>query len=322
MFRRLICLAVCLLSAACASTQLNSNTTDLASSLSSLQKSQILYNLAQAITNPEFVPSQVTISIGTAQTLNSIAPSVSVPLGPTIGVTNRTTLGRGGGNQISNVSTQAAPGLGIAVTDSWTQTWTMVPANSANQLRRLRTIYQYAAGTLSRADLSRDLTEKEAERQFLCDYAIQSLSIGPSSPGENVRYRVDGCRDSDGTVTSHLFYADPVFTQGPNCVVCIADLHEASPRPHLNPNLKYHFVRTATDKTDGMTSLGSNGGTSFYVCPSPTASCGFVPGQQPFDGRRAFSDFMLFVYEAMSVPAGGGGNPKSSGGAPFVYSVR
>jgi len=323
MFRRLICVAACLVSSACASTQLNSNTTDLASSLSSLTKSQILYNLAQAVNDPEFVPSQVTISIGTAQTLNSIAPSVSVPLGPSFAVTNRTTVGGRGGNQISNVSTNAAPGLGIQVTDSWTQTWTMVPANSANQLRRLRTIYQFATGTMARKDPTRDLTEKEAERQFLCDYAIQSLAVLPSSPGGNVRYRVDGCLDSHGAVTSHLFYADPIFTQGPNCVVCIEDLHEASPRPHLNPNLKYHFIRTDADRAEGMTRLGSHGTTNFYVCGSPAGLCGFVPGQQPFDGRRAFSDFMLFVYEAMSVSSGaGGGNPKSSGGAPFVYSVR
>jgi hypothetical protein len=124
-------------------------------------------------------------------------------------------------------------------------------------------------------------------------------------------------------VSSRLFYADPSFTQGPNCVVCIEDLHEKSPRPHLNPNMKYHFIRTKAERTEGMASLGSNGTTDFYVCASPAGSCGFVGGQQPFDGRRAYSDFVMFVYEAMSVPSGGsGGNPKQSGGAAFVYSVR
>ena len=39
-----------------------------------------------------------------------------------------------------------------------------------------------------------------------------------------------------------------------------------------------------------------------------------------FDGRKAFSDFVLFVYEAMSV-SGGAGSAKSTGGS-FVYSVR
>jgi len=74
---RLICLAVCLLVSGCASTQLNYNTADLASSLNSLTKRQIFYNLAQAVTDPEFVPSQATISIGTAQTLNAVTPSIA-----------------------------------------------------------------------------------------------------------------------------------------------------------------------------------------------------------------------------------------------------
>jgi hypothetical protein len=31
---------------------------------------------------------------------------------------------------------------------------------------------------------------------------------------------------------------------------------------------------------------------------------------------------VLFVYEAMSLPTGGSGSGKASGGANFVYSVR
>jgi hypothetical protein len=302
---------------------LNHNATDLASSLSALAKTQILYNLAQALTDPEFVPSQVTISVGTAQTANAVNPSVSVPLGPSFAVTNRVTTGGRGGNQISNVSTNAAPGLGIQITDAWNQSWTMVPANSANQLRRLRTLYQFATGTLARRDPTRELTDKEAERQFLCDYAIQSLAVHPESAGGNVRYRVDGCLDSSGSLTTRLFYADPSFTQGPNCVVCIEDLHEKSPRPHLNPALKYHFVRTSAEKTDSMVRLGSRSGTEFYVCGSAAGACGFVSGQRPFDGRRAFSDFVLFVHEAMSLPGGGTtASPRQSSGAAFVYAVR
>ena len=44
-----------------------------------------------------------------------------------------------------------------------------------------------------------------------------------------------------------------------------------------------------------------------------------MASQDAFDGRKAFSDFVLFVYEAMSVS--GGGSAKSTGGS-FVYSVR
>ena len=80
-FRRLVCVAVCFLSSGCASSQLNYNAADLASSLNALQKRQIFFNLAQALNDPEFVPSQVTISIGTAQTANAVTPTISLPLG-------------------------------------------------------------------------------------------------------------------------------------------------------------------------------------------------------------------------------------------------
>jgi hypothetical protein len=86
--------------------------------------------------------------------------------------------------------------------------------------------------------------------------------------------------------------------------------------------LKYHFMHTAPGKTDAMVNVGSYGTTDFYVCASANANCTFVALQDAFDGRKAFSDFVLFVYEAMSVSGGGAGAARSSSGASFVYSVR
>jgi hypothetical protein len=120
-----------------------------------------------------------------------------------------------------------------------------------------------------------------------------------------------------------MVHADPTFTQGPNCVVCIDDLNAKRLRPYVNPNLKYHFIRTAAERTADMTKVGSHGTTDFYVCVSAIGSCAPVALQDAFDGRKAFSDFVLFVYEAMNQSAGGGsGGARSSSGASFVYSVR
>ncbi len=322
MFRRLICIAVCFLGSGCASTQLNYNAADLASSLNSLTKRQIFFNLAQALNDPEFVPSQVTISIGTAQTANAITPSLSVPLGPAIATTSRFTTASGPSSQFSNQLTAAGPGLGISVTDAWNQSWTMVPANSSNQLRRLRTLYQYVTGTMPRGDMTTDLSQEEAEKQFLCDYPIQSLAVS-ASPAGNVLFRMDGCQDNYSKSRSRVVHADPTFTQGPNCVVCIDDLNAKLLRPYVNPNLKYHLVRTAAGKTDDMIKVGSHGSTDFYVCASVGRNCNLVAHQDAFDGRKAFSDFVLFVYEAMNQSGGGGtGSARSSSGASFVYSVR
>jgi len=321
-FRRLVYIAVCFLGSGCASSQLNYNAADLASSLNSLQKRQIFFNLAQALNDPEFVPSQVTISIGTAQTANALMPSISLPLGSPLATTSRFTSAANPSAQFSSQITNAVPGLGVQVTDAWNQSWTMVPANSSNQIRRLRTLYQYATGTMPRTDMTRDLTQEEAERQFLCEYPMQALAVS-ASPAGNVIYRLEGCQDnSSRSPRSRVVHADPTFTQGPNCVVCIDDLNAKLLHPYVNPNLKYHFLRTTPGKAENMINVGSYGATDFYVCALTTANCPFVVNQDAFDGRMAFSDFVLFVYEAMSISGGAGGSARSSSGGSFVYSVR
>lgn len=317
MFLRLACLAASVLVCGCASTQLNYNTADLASSLNSLTKRQIFFNLAQALADPEFVPSQATISIGTATTLNAVTPSVSLPLGvPTMTIA-RDGTGRFAGSQFSTQVTSPVPTLGVSMTDGWNQSWTMVPLNTAPQLRRLRALYQYATGTMPRPDKSRDLTLEEAERQFLCEYPAQAFNVSPTS--ENVVVRIDGCLNNNTRQSqSRLVHIDPTFTQGPSCVICIDDLNAKQLRPHINPNLKYHFIRT--EKTSDMVSIGSHGTTNFYACGSPGGDCPRAEQQEPFDGRKAFSDFILFVYEAASTPSAAGSGRQTGGS--FVYSVR
>jgi hypothetical protein len=322
-FRRLACTAVGLLASGCASSQLNYNAADLASSLNSLQKRQIFFNLAQALKDPEFVPSQVTISIGTAQTANAATPSISLPLASPLATTSRFTSAASPSSQFSTQVTNAVPGLGVQVTDAWNQSWTMVPANSSNQLLRLRTLYQYATGTMPRADVMGDLAQEEAERQFLCEYPMQALAVS-ASPAGNVIYRLEGCQDNNTrSPRSRVVHADPTFTQGPNCVICIDDLNAKLLHPYVNPNLKYHFLRTTAGKAENMINVGSYGPTDFYVCASANANCPLAANQDAFNGHKAFSDFVLFIYEAMSVSGGGGaGSARSSSGGSFVYSVR
>jgi hypothetical protein len=319
MFFRVLYLAVCVAASGCASAQLNYNTADLASSLNSLTKRQIFFNLAQALTDPDFVPSQVTISVGTAQTLNSVTPSISVPLGLPVVATTRigSDVGRGAGSFTSTQVTTPTPTLGVQVVDAWNQSWTMAPINTATQLRRLRALYQYATGTMPRRDKTAELSLEEAERQFLCEYPLQAHAVSPGSG--NIVFRIDGCSNNNTRGSAaRVVHADPTFTQGPSCVICVDDLTAGQLRPHVNPNLKYHFMQT--QKLNGMVGVGSYGTTEFYVCESPQAPCRRAPQQEPFDGRKAFSDFILFVYEAASVTASTGSG-RSTGG-PFTYSVR
>ena len=69
-----------------------------------------------------------------------------------------------------------------------------------------------------------------------------------------------------------------------------------------------------------MVNIGSYGSTTFYVCGSAEGDCPRVPQQDAFDGRKAFSDFILFVYEAATVPSASGAGRQTGGS--FVYSVR
>jgi len=98
----------------------------------------------------------------------------------------------------------------------------------------------------------------------------------------------------------------------------IRHLNAKQLRPHVNPNLKYHFIRT--QKTGDMVSIGSHGSTSFYVCGNAEGDCPRAAQQEAFDGRKAFSDFIMFVYEAATVPSSGGSGRQTGGS--FVYSVR
>ena len=236
---RLPWIAVCLAASACASTQLNYNTADLASSLNSLTKRQIFFNLAQALTDPEFVPSQVTISIGTAQTLNSVTPTISAPLGNPVVTTSRVgSAGAGAAGRaagfVSTAVTAITPTLGVQFVDAWNQSWTMSPINSSTQVRRLRALYQYATGTLPRRDRTVDLTLDEAEKQFLCDYPVQALAVAPRS--DNVVFKIDDCPNNNTRQSgARVVHADPTFTQGPGCVICIDDLNAKQLRPHIIP---------------------------------------------------------------------------------------
>src|ERR1700753_3163634 len=74
--------------AGCASTQLNHNTLDLASTVDSLVTKQVLDNLSKIIDNPLAVPAQVDLAAGSATTSNSITPSISDPYTKAVTATN------------------------------------------------------------------------------------------------------------------------------------------------------------------------------------------------------------------------------------------
>jgi hypothetical protein len=134
-----------LLLAACASTQLNYNTNDIAANVEGIYAKQALVNLSRTIDNPNSIPSQIDIAAGTVQTSASITPSVTTPLSKTIAEA---------GNGARTGMTLAGSGFSLAGNDAFQQSYTVSPITDGNNLRNLRALYRYAL--FDDADLRRE----------------------------------------------------------------------------------------------------------------------------------------------------------------------
>jgi hypothetical protein len=274
--RWFILLGLTILVSACARTQLNSNATELASSLNSVIERQIFYNLAQSFKSKAFVPSQVIVSSGGAQTTNVVSPTLTLPLAPQVTQTLAMSL------PTSSYS-YAAPGLSLGMSNSANQNWSMSAANDTGQLRRLRALYNYSTGQI------------ESEEEFKCEYAVQTLALPLHTNGGNVAFK-QRCDD-------RIVYADPNFVRGHNCVLCDAGAsRDLTIDPVINSRLVHGFISNREDATHDL-KIGSFGGMDFYVCHN---TC--VPhkvNSRIVDGKQAWSDFILFIYEALLVSTGG-----------------
>lgn len=119
----------------CASTQLNFNTLDVASTVQDVYYQQTLLNLSRTIDDPMAIPSQVDLAAGTIQTTGSVTPGATAPLSRTVT--------RGPTNAITGFTTAGA-GASLSASDSWTQNWNISPITDADTLRNLRALYRYA----------------------------------------------------------------------------------------------------------------------------------------------------------------------------------
>ena len=266
----LTCLAI--LISGCAA-QLNSNTVDLALSLNSLVKRQILFNLSQSFLDPGFVPAQVAISTGSAETTFSVSPTLTVPLGSTLANTAGATFSGASQSSIQSVLTNAAPGLQLGASNISKQNWTISPINDSGEFRRLRALYNYATGQI------------EAQ-EFLCEYAVQSLALPVRTKGGNVELKVD---------CNKRIYADPNFVRNHNCILCGEPDATGSVTPTINPKLVHRLFSRSQDEVHNA-KIGSTNGVDLYMCER-------CPGN--IDGKRAFGNFVIFIYEAMLQTTGG-----------------
>jgi hypothetical protein len=196
------------MTAGCANSGVR-NSADFATSLNSLAKREVLFNLRKVYEEgATFVPSHVVVSGGKSTTSFTVNPSFSIPLGP--GFNN--TITSTGNNSFTGTTAFGAPVFTLGGNGTMSQDWTMTPATDVDALMRLRSLYLYVAGQMG-------VKAGDEERQFLCSYPVQRRPIVGLSDtlGErNIAYRLN-CRGKTETV----FYADPSFVTMPNCIVCI-----------------------------------------------------------------------------------------------------
>jgi hypothetical protein len=275
MFRLPFVAASALLIAGCASTQLNHNALDLASTVGNLVTQQILSNLSRAIDNPTGIPSQVGISAGSVTTQNSVTPSLNNPI--TSAITTVTSA-----NPSRSVNDPSKV-LNLSVSGQWNQSWSLDPLVDADQLRRLRALYGFAARHTDR-------------RGLLCEYPLVekasgrgSVGEGPARPGDAPIYVKRGCGPGGSDLEVD---ADPAFLKPPGCVICEG--------PSLPPkNGKPRKALVVNDKLRNDWLLWTGPGQSV---PPGAIALGVYGNRELFvrgnKGMDAFNEFQLFVLEA------------------------
>jgi hypothetical protein len=132
----------------CASTQLNHNTLDLASSTDDLLSTQILHNFANFIDSRAALPAQLSISSGTATTTNTVTPSVSLPITQTLATTNTLAVTAAAatsstltGQRVGSVSPITS---NLSASNVAAQNWAYSPITDPYRMHRLAALYRLA----------------------------------------------------------------------------------------------------------------------------------------------------------------------------------
>jgi hypothetical protein len=266
----------------CASTQLNNNTLDLASTTDRLLTHQVLLNLSRFIDNDAAVPAQLNISSGAASTTNSITPSVTAPLSNAVTATGAAAQTIAAATSTTRTDTLAsvrnASTLSLNAGDTWTQNWNFAPVTDEGQLRRLRALYRYAIDD-----------SPDRENRLIREYPLVHKSVSLTRPAcaldaNGLEQRVKGVASTNtlvedqnthemvakpspvlydtciplasnnATNVNTIMVPDEFYLRRPRCIVCLINESRIL-RPDfdarkltvndltVNPNLKGQWLR-------------------------------------------------------------------------------
>jgi hypothetical protein len=250
--------------------QLSSNTLDMQASYKGLLTKQILYNLGQAEDDLQFFPSQFLIGAGTAQTNNTITPSVNIPL-PASTITTAVATAAAPTFTKTSAAALGNATIGMTLADGWQFTWGVTPRTDPDELRRLRALYLYAVGK-PQGTCARNLPQPRAE--------VSQKKV----PTQADLDQAEACFKEQYVMQGGKASVNLAFTDEPGCVLCGRQPKQAD--LYMNETLKrlFGFITTSPSPADGFTLYDQYGFTKFYVKGGP----------------EAFNDFVLFVLEAMS----------------------
>ena len=264
--------------ASCASTELNFNTLDLATTSSNLITGQVLYNLANFIDSNLTYPSQIVINSGSATTSNSIGASFSTPLSTAI--TDVTQIVRTVSAAPSTVLTGSRQGVtagssvGPSISDGRNQNWAYTPVTNAFQAARLTALYHFAVDN-DETELRRNyplLFQAVSHQRNICltDNFGRPITVTyvpakpdptkPDAPPPPAQFKYTAftrcltswaqggsgnatISTSAGTDTFSTMRPDPYYLQGPNCVLCSSRHYRRSNSLEVNPRLKGGWLR-------------------------------------------------------------------------------
>jgi hypothetical protein len=170
-------LAVLMALSNCSTAILNSNTLNLATTIDDLAVRQVVFNLAKIKNNVWALPSQLQISGGQVSARTNVAPSLTSPLNSaltgTTQVASQVVAATGAlTTTTTGINTSNTPNAGASISSTIedTENWNVVPVQDPEQLRRLRSLYQYGTRQIRAIDL-------------LCDYPIPEIPDKPQVNG-------------------------------------------------------------------------------------------------------------------------------------------
>lgn len=321
----------------CANTQVSYNTLDIASTYDTLITKQVVFNILKTRENPTGIPAFVKVASQSAQTTDAVNPTLAFPFSP------QTTLTQTAASITSGKSLQtAARGLSLQLQAQWNSNYSISPVDDPDQLRRIRSIYQYVTGNLTEEDFEADYpiiqvsgTSAASSSKTIVSGSFAGspfkVTIGGEKPDANKKkYVRRACHgfDKNGNCQWDWIGIKPdlTFIQPPGCVMCDYNTPLSNYKPGVASNLyvlekncSLYGPQRRNENERGACPVNPELQRLFFYEPGEfidrdaiaIASNGLTPlyvrGE---NGRVAFNELALFTQEAASQ---GTGSPTSGG---------